>query len=62
MKPTSPSSKTRRRSRVEQSIKVSCLSGEDRVLAFLKEVGARPMTAKEKRDLAAIGCLGMPEE
>jgi hypothetical protein len=38
------------------------LTEEQRVLAFLKREGFRPTTRKEKQHLAAIGCLGMPEE
>jgi hypothetical protein len=62
MKSTSTSTKKQRTKKLDRPTKISSLSEEERVLAFLKKEGFRPMTAKEKRDLAAIGCLGMPEE
>jgi hypothetical protein len=62
MKPTSHSSKSGKRKARGSRVKVSTLTEEDRVLQFLKDAGARPMTAIEKRELAKAGCLGMPEE
>jgi hypothetical protein len=38
------------------------LSEEQQVLAFLKEMGAKPMSTKTRKLMAEAGCLGMPEE
>lgn len=38
------------------------LSEEQQVLAFLKEMGAKPMSAKTRKLMAEAGCLGMPDE
>ena len=62
MKRTSTNSSKRRTRKPERVVKTSALTEEDRVLAFLKEKGFRPMTIKEKQNLAAAGCLGMPDE
>ncbi len=40
----------------------TAITEEQRVLAFLKECGARPMSRATRRRLAAAGCLGMPDE
>ncbi|MGC9452208.1 MAG: hypothetical protein ACP5I4_12270 [Oceanipulchritudo sp.] len=62
MKSTSSSSERKRPETVKHSVKVSSLTEEQRVLAFLKKQGFRPMTKAEKKHLAAIDCLGIPEE
>lgn len=62
MKPTSHSSKRNKNQKRAARVDVSVLTEEDQVLQFLKDAGARPMTAEEKSELARAGCLGMPEE
>ncbi|MEX0323157.1 MAG: hypothetical protein AB3N63_13425 [Puniceicoccaceae bacterium] len=64
MNPTSPNSKKEKRSarKAAKPIKVTAITEEERILAFLEEEGFRPMTAEEKSELARAGCLGMPEE
>lgn len=46
----------------QQKAKASALSEEQQVLALLKQMGAKPMSAKTRKLMAEAGCLGMPDE
>jgi hypothetical protein len=43
-------------------VRISTLTEEERVLAFLKREGFKPMTAATRKRMAEAGCLGMPDE
>lgn len=45
-----------------QKVKAPALTEEQQVLAFLKKMGARPMSAETRKRMAEAGCLGMPAE
>jgi hypothetical protein len=46
----------------QQKTKAPALSEEQQVLAYLKKIGAKPMTAATRKRMAEAGCLGMPDE
>ena len=46
----------------QQKTKATTLSEEQQILAFLKKIGAKPMSAKTRKLMAEAGCLGMPDE
>jgi hypothetical protein len=46
----------------QQKANGPALSEEQQVLAFLKKMGAKPMTAETRKRMAEAGCLGMPDE
>lgn len=46
----------------QHKAEASAPSEEQQVLAFLKEMGAKPMSAKTRKLMAEAGCLGMPDE
>ena len=42
--------------------KGTALSEEQQVVAFLREMGARPMSAETRKLMEEADCLGMPDE
>lgn len=62
MKRTSTSSSKRRTRKPDAAAEISSLTEEERILAFLKKEGFKPMSAKTRKLMAEAGCLGMPDE